>query len=225
MTKKCKICKQPLLFSERNGLKTYKQKQGIGIVCCLTSDHPEAKKVFQKFVDQNKIKFRKEVKAKDRQETKEKKEKLKTLGQYKNDLQKEINTIVRLIDKGHPCIATKSHNGKQNAGHYIGVGSNDTLRFHLENIWLQSEHSNMWKSGDTLRYQDGIVSLYGKDYLERLNGFKSIKPIKLTVDDIKEKISICRGIIKWLKLQDRMFDKVERMQLRIKFNKEIAIYQ
>lgn len=32
--KKCKGCKEPLpLFSERNGLKTYKQKHGFGLDC------------------------------------------------------------------------------------------------------------------------------------------------------------------------------------------------
>lgn len=69
MTKVCKICKQPLPFTERNGLKTYKHKSNIGIDCgCFSSDHPEAKKAFQKFVDQNKIKFRKEVKKKDKEQ-------------------------------------------------------------------------------------------------------------------------------------------------------------
>ena len=57
-------------------------------------------------------------------------------------IQPIINEIARLIDYGHGCICTGSKNGKMNAGHYISVGSNDTLRFHLENIWLQSMHSN-----------------------------------------------------------------------------------
>jgi len=153
------------------------------------------------------------------------KDKLKTISSYKNDLQKEINTIIRLIDKGHGCIATNSKEGKMNAGHYISVGSNDTLRYNLENIWIQSEHSNMWKAGDTLRYQEGIISLYGKEYLEHLNSLKSIKPIKLSIEEIKEKISICRGIIKWLKLQEKIFTNEERLSFRIFFNKEIGIYE
>lgn len=159
-----------------------------------------------------------------KQEKKVLQENTKTLSSYKNDLQKEINTIIRLIDLGHGCIATGSTDGKMNAGHYIGVGANNTLRYHLENIWLQSEHSNMWKSGDTLRYQDGLIILYGKKYLERLNCLKSISPIKLNSEDIKSKISICRGIIKWLKLQDKIFSIEERLSLRLRFNDEIGIY-
>jgi len=154
----------------------------------------------------------------------EMKDKLKTLSEWKNDFQKEINAIIREIDRGHGCIATGSHQGQQHAGHYISIGSNQTLRFHLENIWLQSMHSNSWKGGDTLRYQDGIVNLYGKDYLEYLNSLQSIKSINLNIDDIKKKIPIARSILKWLKLQERKFSTQERLSLRIEFNKKLGIY-
>lgn len=175
----------------------------------------------------SKQKIAKEKKAK-QEYTKEKleaREKLKTLSEWKKDLQTEINSIVREIDKGHPCIATNTTNGKANAGHYIGVGANDTLRFHLENIWLQSEHSNSWKSGDTIRYQQGIVSLYGKDYLEYMNALQSIEPIKLSIQDVKEKIPIARSILKWIKLQNRKFSLEERISLRKRFNSELRIYK
>ena len=152
------------------------------------------------------------------------KEKLKTLSDWKKEFQTEINSIVRTIDKGYPCIATNTTNGKMNAGHYIGVGANDTLRFHLENIWIQSEHSNSWKSGDTIRYQNGIVATFGKDYLEYMNSLQQIKPIKLTIEDVKEKIPIARGILKWLKLQDRKFTIEERISLRQEFNQKIGLY-
>lgn len=42
--KKCNLCKQPLPFSERNGLKTYKQKQGIGIDCGCFYDWQKSNK-------------------------------------------------------------------------------------------------------------------------------------------------------------------------------------
>jgi len=153
------------------------------------------------------------------------KEKLKSLADWKADLQKEINLIVRIIDFQWPCIATGATTGKVNAGHYIGTLANPTIRFHLENIWLQSEHSNTWKSGDTLRYQEGIVRLFGKDYLEYLNGLQSIPPIKLSVDEIKEKIFLARGIVKRLRLQDRKYSLAERLSLRKQFNKQLGIYQ
>lgn len=226
--KKCKGCGEPLEFVLRNGIKVYNQKYGYGLKCCYTnwliSDDPKAKETFDKFLIKNKTDFEKSIKKNGRKKKIELKEKVKTLSDFKADLQKEINQIIRLIDNGWGCIATNSLQGKMNAGHYIGVGANETTRFHLENIWLQSEHSNSWKSGDTLRYQDGIVRLFGKDYLEHLNSLKSIEPIRIKPDEIKEKISICRGIIKWLKLQDRTFTLSERLELRKRFNQEIGIY-
>jgi hypothetical protein len=165
------------------------------------------------------------LKAKNWKEEKAKmKESVKTLSDYKNDLQKEINFIVRLIDNGHPCIATGSLEGKKNAGHYISIGSNDTLRFHLENIWLQSEHSNMWKSGDTLRYQQGIIKLFGVNYLDYMNSLQSITVIKLTSEEIKSKITICRQIIKDLKMKNTVYSNQDRIRLRKIFNKRIGIY-
>jgi hypothetical protein len=171
----------------------------------------------------------KEKQAKEKKQvwTKEKielKEKLKTLSDWKHDLQIEINNLIRAIDNQNPCIATNSYNGKQNAGHYISIGSNDTLRFHLENIWIQSEHSNTWKSGDTLRYQKGLIDTFGQEYFEYVHSLQSIKPIKLTIEEIKPKIPLVRSLVKWVKLQDRKFTNEERVFLRKEFNEKINIY-
>lgn len=210
------------------GKMTFHRVYGLGKMCGCYLDFllktEPGKLIMQKAMLKGKEKVKTENIKKEKQQTKIQKEKLKTLSEYKNDFQKEINSIIRLIDNGHACIATETFEGKMNAGHYISVGSNPTLRYHLENIWLQSEHSNSWKAGDTLRYQRGIKKLFGAKYLERLDSFQSIHPIKLTIEDIKEKIDICRGIIKWLKLQERQFSIEERLSLRIKFNKEIGIY-
>lgn len=151
-------------------------------------------------------------------------ENLKTLSEWKKDLQIEINRIVQAIDKNWPCIATGATTGKRNSGHYISIGSNDTIRFHLENIWNQSEHSNTWKSGDTLRYQDGIVYLYGQEYLNRLNRLKMIHPVKLSIDDLKQKIKIARKILRELRSLDKTYSLAERIELRVKYNLELGIY-
>lgn len=152
------------------------------------------------------------------------KENLKTLSEWKSDLQIEINTIVRLIDNRQPCIATGATTGKMNAGHYISRGSNDTIRFHLDNIHIQSEHSNSFNSGDTIRYQDGIIKIYGREYFDHLNSLKSIATIKLSADQIKEKIKIARTIVKELRSLDLIYSTENRMVLRKKFNAIIGIY-
>ena len=204
---RCKSCK------EKFEVKYFNQK------FCMEKDE-----CIQDFLSVTVEKKKKEEAKKWRAKKLILKESIKTLSEYKNDLQKEINTIIRLIDKGWACIATGSSEGKMNAGHYLSVGSSDTTRFHLENIWLQSEHSNSWKAGDTIRYQEGIEMLYGKDYLDYLTGLKNYPLIKLGKEDIKEKISIARNIVRELKKVDKQYSLEERVELRKRFNKEIGIY-
>lgn len=197
---------------------------GLGKMCCygewlFSSENGRLK--LDKAMSYGKKKVVKEQKEKDNAI----RESLHPKSYFEGLLQKEINQIVKYLDAGWGCIATNTKTGKRNAGHYFSIGSNPTLRYHLENIWNQSEHSNTHKSGDTLRYQDGIVSLCGQEYLNHLNGLKMIQPIKLTVDEIKEKTSIARGIVKWLKLQDRKYTLEERLEYRVKFNEQIGIYK
>ena len=205
------------------GKLTMHRINGLGKMCCysnfLLNSEPGKIKLEKSIIKAKSI-----VKSEQKAKNKKKREELNPKSYYEALLQKEVNLIVRLIDKGWGCIATGSLTGQMAGGHYLSVGSNPTTRYHLENIWNQSSQSNMWKSGDTLRYQDGIINLYGKEYLERLNSLKSIPPIKLSIDTIKEKISISRGIVKWLKLQDRQFTKEERIELRQRFNADLGIY-
>ena len=172
------------------------------------------------------IKFNQAKKAKKEwvKEKAERKEKITTLSEWKGLLQEVINGIVRLIDKDMGCIATGAKTGKMNAGHYISRGSNDTIRFNLHNIHLQSEHSNSFNSGDTIRYQDGVVRMYGNSYLELMNGLKSTKPINLTIETIKDKIIIAKLIRKELIQLDNTYTAAERLMLRQDYNQRIGIY-
>lgn len=157
--------------------------------------------------------------------TKQKKEEIKTLSDWKKDLQLLINKIARLIDYGQPCIATGSFNGKMNGGHRIAVGANETIRFNLHNIHIQSEHSNTFKGGDNWRYSEGIKKVYGKEYLEYLDSLNQTPPIKLTINEIKESIKICRMIIKELELNPTISTPEQRIELRTKYNLQIGIYE
>jgi hypothetical protein len=166
----------------------------------------------------------KAIERKKKAEKKVLKEKVKTLSDYLKELQANINTIVRLIDKGCGCICTDSKNGKKNAGHYRSVKSHPSIRFHLDNIHLQSEHSNTYLSGDTLRYQAGLRKVYGEDYLEYVNSLSLIQPIQLGKDELKEKIAIAKEIVKELKATDLTYDVKERIELRKKYNEKLGIY-
>jgi Bacteriophage Lambda NinG protein len=144
---------------------------------------------------------------------------------FENKLQSEINGIVRDIDFGTPCIATNSFKGKVNAGHYISRGANQTIRYNLHNIHVQSEHSNTWKSGDTIRYQKGIKKRYGKEYLEFMDRLQETPPIKLSRDELFKLIEKARGIRK--SLEKNLIERTpeQRIQLRNEINNELNIYK
>lgn len=157
----------------------------------------------------------------------ETRESLKTLSDYSKELQKEINTIVRLIDKGFVCISTgKPLNDKFDAGHFYSVGSNPTLRFNLLNIYAQSVYANQYLSGDQINFINGIKENYGSGLKSIVLRLKSdYKIIKLSKEDLKEKIIISRSIVKHLKIENKTYNSFERIELRKKFNKMIGIYE
>lgn len=196
---------------------------GLGKMCCYAQwlfSSENGKLKLEKSIIKAKANVKKEIKAKD----KFSKEKLKPKSYYENQLQTQINQIVKYLDASHPCISSQKVSGKRNAGHFYGRLAHPALRFHLENIWNQSEYANVYKSGDIINYRNGLEVLYGKEYLNRLEGLKSIPALKLSIDELKEKTVEARKIVKWLIIQERIFTKEERLHYRIKFNNQIGIY-
>jgi hypothetical protein len=154
------------------------------------------------------------------------KDKLKTLAEYKNELQVEINKLVRLIDKCSVCHSTlKPLNIKFDAGHVFSVGSNPTIRFNLFNIYSQSVYANQYLSGDQINFIEGIEILYGIKHKELVLNLRSkYKLIKLSINEIKIHIKITKNIVKELKDLDLVYSSENRIKLRKKFNDIIGIY-
>lgn len=151
---------------------------------------------------------------------------IKTRSDYERELQKEINTIVRLIDKGGCCISSrKPLNAKFDAGHFYSVGSNPALRFNLFNIYAQSVYANQYLSGDLTNFLSGLEHFYGKEHKEYVLSLKSqIEWLKLSTDEMKEATKKAKEIIKELKANDAVYSPLERLELRDKYNKELGIY-
>ena len=165
------------------------------------------------------------VKA-EKKKDKDQREKLKTLSDWHKDLQKEINLIIRIIDKDHPCISSNRNLGNSyDAGHLYGRQSNPHIRYHLFNIFAQSVHDNQHKSGNQLAFIDGIEKTFGVEIKNYCLSLKGLKILKLSIDEIKDKIVIARSISKWLKKEDKKFSVQERILLRIKFTEEIGLYE
>ena len=153
------------------------------------------------------------------------KEKLKTLSDWQKDLEKPINKICCLLDKGSGCISCNGHTTPQ-AGHFHTVKSNPSIRFNLHNLHLQDYNCNCAKGGNIQKYDLGLIERYGKTYWEYVKfGIVSDFPLlKMAKNEYQEKINIANGIVKWLQLQNKTYDKNERLELREKFNKDLGIY-
>ena len=203
------------------GIQTYKRTYGLCDSCLYDfyTTNENGKVIFEK--RKLKVKSTKEKAIKS-----DLREKLKTLSDYAKELQKEINTIVRLIDKGGCCISTlKPLNDKFDAGHMYSVGSNPALRFHLDNIHAQSVYANQYLSGDQINYLNGLSYFYGIEYKDYILDLKSrYKVLKLSKEDYIEKINVAKKIVSELKFEFRPFDNEERLKLRKKFNERLGIY-
>lgn len=157
------------------------------------------------------------------------KEGLKTNSDYKNDLQKLVNEIVRLIDKNSGCISCDNGSGQMQAGHYASVGGNNSIRFHLDGIYQQCGTCNNHRHGNLAEYMEGLIIKFGQGHFDYIKSLKVLHPeLKLSGDNLKQAIVTARLIIKELKLLNETSDlprsSALRVHLREVYNKELNLY-
>jgi len=140
---------------------------------------------------------------------------------YDKLLQKKVQLIARLIDKGLPCLATGTK-GQMHGGHIYARGGNNNIKFNLHNIHRQSAYSNHYQSND-VKMQEGIVREYGKDYLDYIISLKSTKLEKYSSFELEIMNDIANKIIKEFKDHNLNLTAKERIDYRNKFNLEIGI--
>ena len=142
-------------------------------------------------------KVRDQKKKAQRKETKEAKVKLKTRSDWLKDLQTVFNKFIRERDSKLACISCGKDNDKQyHAGHYRSVGSCPELRFNELNVWKQCATCNTYLHGNSISYRINLVKLIGLDSVDWLEG--NHKPLKLSVEEIKEEIKKYKAKIKSL---------------------------
>jgi len=116
---------------------------------------------------------------------KERKERLKTRGDYLRECQAAFNMFIRLRDKDEPCISCQRHHtGQYHAGHYRSVGSAPELRFMECQVHKQCSTCNNYLSGNLIEYRKNLIKKIGLDAVERIEGAHDMP--KLTLDEIKE---------------------------------------
>lgn len=157
-----------------------------------------------------------------RKKAREEKESIKSKSNYEKELQKLINTIVRIIDQDEGCISCKHGENntwtrQKHAGHYFSVGGNPQLRFNLYNIYVQCSICNNWLSGNIKKYRGGIIDRYGKNRLHSIESLiMTYQSINLTIEDIKE------AIIKAKKIRKNLLEGATHSRRDI--NKILNIY-
>lgn len=151
---------------------------------------------------------------------------LKTHSDWSKELQIEVNTIVRLIDKGAPCISSLRNGNEQiQGGHRFSVGAFPQLRFNLFNIHGQTASENMYNSGNPDGYDHGLSCIYGDKYLKEVHGLKKKYPIlKLSIPELIHAKARAKKIVKVLKELNATFTPEQRIELRRKYNKILQIY-
>jgi len=150
----CKCCK-----------KKYEKSRPMQVVCGL-----DCALIYSKVT----------AKKKEKKEIKIKKDALKPLSYYVKKAEKVCNEYIRLRDANSPCISCNAVNAKKwDAGHYISVGANRSLRFNELNIHKQcSFNCNVNLSGNLINYRKGLLKKIGEEKLSWLEGWH--EPEKMT---------------------------------------------
>jgi endogenous inhibitor of DNA gyrase (YacG/DUF329 family) len=217
-SKKCKICKNKFTIPTDKPFAEF-----------CSEECKEA--AFVKAMDKYKANQERAIKKAVRQAKAEVKEmalKNKSHGEWENNLETVVREIVRLIDKSWPCIAcTRPVGGFPfHASHRHSVGSNNSIRYHLFNIFNCCNQCNTHFNGNYDGYDAGVKATFGEDMLENIlytivreNPF-----VKMSIPVLQEKIVICKEIVKELKAADTVFSVTQRIELREEYQKRIGIY-
>ena len=110
------------------------------------------------------------LEKKDRAETRERKEKLKTRTQKINDAKKVFQKWIRLRDIGNNCISCNCTlvGVTYHAGHYKKSELYRGVVFNEINTNAQCIKCNLYLDGNESNYRDGIVRRYGEKQVKEL---------------------------------------------------------
>ena len=155
MSRKCKCCKTP--FEPTRPMQNW-----CSVDCAV--------KLGEQAIAKKKAKDQ----AKDRKETREKLDAMRTKPQLVAAAQKAFNAFIKARDAGKPCICCgrpltfMGVGGGHDAGHYRSVGSAPHMRFVEENCHSQSKYCNQRLSGNHVEYRKGLIERIGLAAVERI---------------------------------------------------------
>ena len=158
--KKCKACKTP--FTPTRPLQNW-----CSVDCAVILGQQALTK--KKAKDQ----------AKDRKETREKLDAMRTKPQLVKAVERAFNGFIRARDHGKPCISCdRPHDPTPNAwdaGHYRSVGSAKHMQFVEDNVHGQCKHCNHRLAGNHVEYRKGLIERIGLAAVERIEGDQTVR--------------------------------------------------
>lgn len=121
-------------------------------------------------------------KAKERVETRKRREAIKTRREWIAEAQAAVNKYCRLRDicAGRGCISCGAPfrlagGGAFDAGHFRSVGSAPHLRFFTKQIRLQCVRCNRHLAGNVVEYRRGLVALLGLEAVELIEAMQGVE--------------------------------------------------
>lgn len=135
--------------------------------------------------EKKRVKSESVVKKIQRKELKDAKERIKTLTDWKNEVQVHFNRYIRLRD-GNKCITCGTENPKIQyaAGHYRTVKAASQHRYNEDNVNVQCNYAcNSVKAGNIAAYRPALIAKIGLERVEALENDNSER--RYTVEELK----------------------------------------
>lgn len=114
----------------------------------------------------------------DRAATKVALEQHKPIAYWLAKVERVCNEYVRARDPNICISCGVTHSSAWQAGHYISVGANGTLRFNEDNIHKQCIQCNIFKGSNATAYRIGLLEKIGVARVEALEAWHP--PVKMT---------------------------------------------
>ena len=136
-----------------------------------------------------------------KREIRQMRENVKSVSQYRRELQKVFNEFIRLRDRNQPCISCdKKLPAKYDAGHFYSVGAYPNLRFNEDNVHGQCVECNQHRHGNLLEYAPRLTERIGFERASKLMVLRN-EPLRLSLEEIKKLTEEYKCKVKTLKLQ------------------------
>lgn len=162
-------CGKEIKHTERNGLKTYFQKYGLGIECKCYSNWLLTTEQGKKEIDKAKLTASKESAKKDLKESKERKWELMSYAQKIGKAKQVFQKWIRNRDKDLPCVSCGSNISEiWDGGHFKKAELFSGVIFNENNVAKQCRKCNHYLGGNESEYRKGLIERIGLEKVEKL---------------------------------------------------------